>query len=662
MIRSDWQDMGALPVYEQPKPQQQPKQEEKPKRSGWKSWVPMGAGLLASLAAAPFTGGASLAGTAAILGGAGLIGGGAGEWAAQKLNKEKTDVGRIAKEGIVSGALSAIPLGKLGQLGRGGAKTVAKEAGESAATGGARDWLSKKLLSSADDMALSSAKVGNRKAAMQKFAEFGGADKEKLGTFIRRTGSIGKNADEIEQAFLKDAQSRFGTAVKSIERKVTTSDVLKQNQKSLKELLDSPVPEDQKIFKEVSQRLKDIFGKKGDAIDPVELNKIRAKFDAKVNYTAKMTNPEKYDVNKRVADYLRTTLQGVSKSDDLKKAGLDISKAKKAMDIIGDAASTGKGNSPFGLLDTGALATGGVVGGVPGAAVAYGTRKVMSSPKVQSFIAQKLASTGEKLASTGARRAATDVVVDTSAKGLIKQAGKSQLPGRTLQALMQGGGEPTMPEIPATPEQVGAFDSTGAEQDQVALMQMLSGGGAMGGDTASDYSREAMMADIKRDPTNMKEYMALYESLNPVVEEAAPLSLSDSAITKTTDAQKALQGLDELDTILADGYAGGKVSGNIRKLNPFDDTFKTQQASIDRIRQIVGKALEGGVLRKEDEEKYKKILPTMQDQPEVYRAKVAQLRQMIGDDMQQYLALQQQYGKGAGQVASTDLTSILGAQ
>ena len=31
------------------------------------------------------------------------------------------------------------------------------------------------------------------------------------------------------------------------------------------------------------------------------------------------------------------------------------------------------------------------------------------------------------------------------------------------------------------------------------------------------------------------------------------------------------------------------------------------QADIDRVRQRVGKALEGGVLRKEDEEKYKKI-------------------------------------------------------
>ena len=657
MIRSDWQDMGALPVYEQPKPQEQPKQEQKPKRSGWKSWVPMGAGLLASLAAAPFTGGASLAGTAAILGGAGLIGGGAGEWAAQKLNKEKTDVGAIAKEGVISGALSAIPLGKLGSFGRGGAKTVAKEAGESAATGGARDWLSKKLLSSADDTALRATQLNGKKEALKNFNKRYGED---LGKYIRDKDLIGKTGKEVEETVINGLNKKYGQIVEKIGRPISTSDILVHNQKSLEKLVKSASTENKSLAVDISTELKQIF--KDGAIDPKRLNEIKSEYQALAKNAYKLGSNTKASVNEKVAEYLKKTLQGVSGSNELKVVGKEIDKAYKAADLLSSAAQNGRGTLSIGLSDAAIAAPGAVVGGLPGMAVAVAGKKAFNSPTVQKFITNKLASTGEKLATAGTRRAAADVVVDTSAKGLIKQAGKSQIPGRTLQALMQGGGEPTVPEIPPTPEQIGAFDSTGAQQDQIALMQMLNGGGAMGGDTGSEYSREAMMADIKRDPPTMKEYMALYESLNPVVEEAAPLSLSDSAITKTTDAQKALQGLDELDTILAEGYAGGKISGNIRKLNPFDDTFKTQQASIDRIRQIVGKALEGGVLRKEDEEKYKKILPTMQDQPEVYRAKVAQLRQMIGADMQQYLALQQQYGKGAGQVASTDLMSILGAE
>ena len=655
MIRDDWQDMGALPVYEQPKPQQQPKQEQKPKRSGWKAWVPMGASLLASLAAAPFTGGASLAGTAAILGGAGLVGGGAGEWAAQKLNKEKTNVGAIAREGLINGALSAIPLGKIGKL-AGGAKTVAKEAGEDVAAGGARNWLSKKLLGAADDTALRATQLSGKKEALKNFEKRYGED---LGKYIRNKDLIGKTGKEVEDTVISGLNKKYGDIVGKINRPISSSDILVHNQKSLEKLVKSASTENKSLAIDISNELKQIF--KDGAIDPKRLNEIKSEYQALAKNAYKLGSNTKASVNEKVAEYLKKTLQGVSGNNELKAVGKEIDKAYKAADLLSTAAQNGRGTLSIGLSDAAIAAPGAVVGGLPGMAAAVGAKKAFNSPTVQKFITNKLAATGEKLATTGASKAA-NVVVDNSAKGLIKQAGKSQIPGRMLQALTMGSEPPAPQEIPATPMQAGAFDSTGAQQDQIALMQMLNGGGAgAAGGAGSEYSREAMLADIKRDPAHMKEYMALHESLNPVVEQD-PLTLSDAAITKTTDAQKALEGLNELDTILAEGYAGGKISGNLRKLNPFDDTFKTQQASIDRIRQIVGKALEGGVLRKEDEEKYRKILPTMQDQPEVYRSKVSQLRQMISADMQQYLALQKQYGKGAGQVASTDLMSILGAE
>lgn len=46
---------------------------------------------------------------------------------------------------------------------------------------------------------------------------------------------------------------------------------------------------------------------------------------------------------------------------------------------------------------------------------------------------------------------------------------------------------------------------------------------------------------------------------------------------------------------------------------------KSRQAVIDRVKQVIGKTLEGGVLRKEDELKYEKILPTIKD-PELVAA------------------------------------------
>ena len=56
---------------------------------------------------------------------------------------------------------------------------------------------------------------------------------------------------------------------------------------------------------------------------------------------------------------------------------------------------------------------------------------------------------------------------------------------------------------------------------------------------------------------------------------------------------------------------------------------KGRQAVIDRVKQVIGKALEGGVLRKEDEYKYTKILPTIQDTPQVAKVKLDGLRDAL---------------------------------
>ncbi len=56
---------------------------------------------------------------------------------------------------------------------------------------------------------------------------------------------------------------------------------------------------------------------------------------------------------------------------------------------------------------------------------------------------------------------------------------------------------------------------------------------------------------------------------------------------------------------------------------------KEKQAVIDRVKQVIGKALEGGVLRKEDEYKYTKILPTIGDVDSVVKSKLDGLEKAI---------------------------------
>lgn len=90
---------------------QQPVQAQPKGRSGLAKWLPTALAVGGSLAAAPFTGGASLLGTAALLGGGALLGGATGEGFAQRLSGEQTDVGKIGKEGLISGVTGAIPIG-----------------------------------------------------------------------------------------------------------------------------------------------------------------------------------------------------------------------------------------------------------------------------------------------------------------------------------------------------------------------------------------------------------------------------------------------------------------------------------------------------------------------------------------------------------------------
>lgn len=71
---------------------------------------------------------------------------------------------------------------------------------------------------------------------------------------------------------------------------------------------------------------------------------------------------------------------------------------------------------------------------------------------------------------------------------------------------------------------------------------------------------------------------------------------------------------------------GAALWNPITNLTGWGTDAKKRQGVIDRVKQVIGKALEGGVLRKEDEIKYAKILPAIADDPEVATSKLEGLR------------------------------------
>lgn len=115
------------------------------------------------------------------------------------------------------------------------------------------------------------------------------------------------------------------------------------------------------------------------------------------------------------------------------------------------------------------------------------------------------------------------------------------------------------------------------------------------------------------------------------------------AVTSTdagtlTDLQTSLDDLVTLRQELegAKGTTGAMASFEanwvpdaVTSMTGYGTSAKQKQAVIDRVRQVIGKALEGGVLRKEDEVKYAKILPTISDSADIVKAKLDGLEKAI---------------------------------
>lgn len=98
-------------------------------------------------------------------------------------------------------------------------------------------------------------------------------------------------------------------------------------------------------------------------------------------------------------------------------------------------------------------------------------------------------------------------------------------------------------------------------------------------------------------------------------------SLSDLATLKQTVSKSGSTGIAP--------SVGAAMPNFVTNATGFGVSAKERQAVIDRVKQVIGKALEGGVLRKEDEMKYAKILPTISDNPQVVATKLAGLQQAI---------------------------------
>ena len=126
---------------------------------------------------------------------------------------------------------------------------------------------------------------------------------------------------------------------------------------------------------------------------------------------------------------------------------------------------------------------------------------------------------------------------------------------------------------------------------------------------------------------------------NPTAGEIEALSQAQSAIKGLDDVINVISGnRDVIGPVAGKWYSMGKEQdsgmitkgiGMVRDLrDPKAQKAAVVKAEVDRIRQILGSPMEGGVLRKEDEEKYRSIIGAMDRDPD---AMIASLRNFARD-------------------------------
>lgn len=153
------------------------------------------------------------------------------------------------------------------------------------------------------------------------------------------------------------------------------------------------------------------------------------------------------------------------------------------------------------------------------------------------------------------------------------------------------------------------------------------------GSSSASEPLVAIMDPVTNRPVLVPRSQAAGKAPASTREQGRPVGTSDA--NRIADFDTSLDDLATLKESLPKGstgvaaQAGAALPNVVTELTGLGTVAKQKQAMIDRVRQVIGKALEGGVLRKEDEAKYEKILPTLKDSDDIVAAKLSGLESAL---------------------------------
>lgn len=283
----------------------------------------------------------------------------------------------------------------------------------------------------------------------------------------------------------------------------------------------------------------------------------------------------------------------------------------------------------MGLVDV-LLGLGGVVGGNP----LLGAGLIAGKQALQSPTALNLA--GKAVSTVGSIPGVTNPLVNA----ILAQA-SSRAGGKAAQSLVSPAEPEQVPENQQQNEPTKQIDlstidrSTLSQQQQKGLdvidqaEAQAKGDGTMGG-IGNITPEMAMLAQLTLSPKDLAKFNNIYDLQQEQSKSQEGKALPAGELAKLAEQQSAIELVPELQTVFDESKeAFGPITGSLRQLNPYDDKSQKAQSTIFLVKQIIGKGLEGGVLRKEDEYKYEKILPKLSDTPKQVQNKIDLLENVL---------------------------------
>lgn len=145
--------------------------------------------------------------------------------------------------------------------------------------------------------------------------------------------------------------------------------------------------------------------------------------------------------------------------------------------------------------------------------------------------------------------------------------------------------------------------------------------------------REYLSAKIESDPmARAIKGLQLQKEQAEAQQRAKGFKLPPDKVLSVQQGAQIPKQLDGIDaTLTQNEKLFGPMQGRMGAMNPYDTASQSVDAQLRSTAQAFGRYMEGGVLRKEDEEKYRKMFPQLSDTPDVARNKLQIVRKLLVD-------------------------------